>query len=382
MGAHRTSDRGRVPLGAGALRVLIVSKPFVNLAYRQKLRELATLGVDVTAVSPPEWREAGSVQRLEAGDDDSYDLRVLPMRFNGHFHYHWYAGLPELLDDVRPTLVHIDEEPYNLATFLAARAARRRGISSIFFTWQNLLRRFPPPVADMERAVYRWSSLALAGSVDASEVLRTKGYSRPISVVPQFGVDPERFHPGGGPAGPFTVGYFNRLIPAKAPLETLRAFASLPADSRLLIVGDGPLRDDVLSLAWQLGVADRVELRSRVPSFEVPDLMRGAGVVVLPSLTTPTWKEQFGRVLIETMACGVPVVGSDSGEIPHVIGDAGLVTPEGDVDALGAALRRLHDDAALRADLGCRGRERVLQHFTHRRIAEATVRSYETALGG
>ena len=73
-----------------------------------------------------------------------------------------------------------------------------------------------------------------------------------------------------------------------------------------------------------------------MPSTEVPAVLRALDVLVLPSLTTPSWKEQFGRVLQEAMACAIPVVGSDSGEIPHVIGDAGLVTPEGDA----AALRR------------------------------------------
>ena len=77
--------------------------------------------------------------------------------------------------------------------------------------------------------------------------------------------------------------------------------------------------------------------------------------LALPSLTRPNWKEQFGRVLVEAMACQVPVVGSDSGEIPNLVGDAGLIVPEGDAAALAAALRRLRDDAVLRASLGWPG---------------------------
>jgi glycosyltransferase involved in cell wall biosynthesis len=103
-------------------------------------------------------------------------------------------------------------------------------------------------------------------------------------------------------------------------------------------------------------------------------------VLALPSLTTTSWKEQFGRVLQEAMACGIPVVGSDSGEIPHVIGDAGLVTPEGDAAALRDALRRLMDDAHLRHDLGHRGRARVLERFTHARVAAATVEVYRRVM--
>ena len=104
--------------------------------------------------------------------------------------------------------------------------------------------------------------------------------------------------------------------------------------------------------------------------------------MALPSLTRKNWKEQFGRVLIEAMACEMPVIGSDSGEIPNVIGDAGLVTPEGDAQALAAALARLGADPALRADLARRGRQRVLDRFTQEQVARRTAALYQEVLSG
>ena len=112
----------------------------------------------------------------------------------------------------------------------------------------------------------------------------------------------------------------------------------------------------------------------------MPDLLRSLSVVILPSLTSASWKEQFGRVLIEAMSCGVPVIGSDSGEIPNVIGDAGLIVPEGDAGALAGAIRAIYTDEALRADLSRRGRERVLQCFTHAHVAALTKDAYAEAL--
>ena len=365
------------------MKVLLVSKAFVSLMYRRKLDELVGLGVEVVAVTPSEWKDGASAQKLEIDSKAySYDLRVLPVRFNGHFHYHRYAGLSRLMDEVRPDIVHMDEEPYNVATFLGVLAARRRAIPSLFFTWQNLVRRYPPPFADIERAVYRWSSLGIAGSAEAADVLRRKGYLGGVAVAPQFGVDPDLFFPGSAPSAPFTVGYFNRLVPAKAPLQSLQAFARLPADTRMIVVGDGPMKPDVLETVDRLGLGNRVSVMSRVPSTEMPTLMRSVQAVVLPSVSTPGWKEQFGRVLIEAMACGVPAIGSDSGEIPQVVGDAGLIVHEGDVDALAGAMRRIHDDDQCRAELGRRGRRRVLEHFTHRRVAEATLRAYVRVLKG
>jgi len=100
----------------------------------------------------------------------------------------------------------------------------------------------------------------------------------------------------------------------------------------------------------------------------------------LPSLTRPNWKEQFGRVLIEAMACGVPVIGSDSGEIPNVIGDAGLIFPEGDIVALRDSIARMLADPERRARYAEAGRQRVLAEFTQAQIAAATVRVYREIL--
>lgn len=362
------------------MKAMVVSKAFVNGMYRRKLDELVRLGVEVVAVSPPVWKEAGACQPLEKRGDERYDLRVLSMRFNGHFHVHYYPGLARLLSSVRPDVVHIDEEPYNVATFLGIAAARRERAASLFFTWQNLVRWYPPPFRDMERAVYRWSTMGIAGSEDARHVLEAKGYSGPIAIIPQFGVDPDLFAPGSKPNGPFTVGYFNRLIPGKAPILSLEAFSRLPADSRLRIVGDGSMRGEVEATVDALHLQSRVTVQPRVLSSRIPDLIRSLDVLILPSVTTPKWKEQFGRVLIEAMACGVPVIGSTSGEIPRVIGDAGILVPEGDVNALAAALQNVYDDADLRSQLSARGRQRVLNQFTHRRIAEKTLKAYREAL--
>jgi glycosyltransferase involved in cell wall biosynthesis len=362
------------------VRALLVSKAFVVSEYRRKLTELARLGVEVTAVSPPAWPEGGRDRTLEPADGEDYRLIVSPIRWNGHFHLHYYPRLRAILHEVHPDLVHVDEEPYNLATFLAVRASYRQGTPSLFFTWQNIRRNYPPPYRQLERSVYRMARRAIAGSDQALAVLRAKGYAGPVSVVPQFGVDPDVFYPGEGKNEPFTVGFLNRFVPAKDPMLALRAFGALPDDARLVMVGEGPLRPAVEAAVASGGLSPRVAVRDRVRSAQVPDIMRSLDVAILPSRTTPTWKEQFGRVLIEAMACGVPVVATDSGEIPRVVANAGIVVPEGDAEALGGALLALYRDADLRKHLGRLGRERVLAHFTHARIAELTLQAYREAL--
>ncbi len=213
-------------------------------------------------------------------------------------------------------------------------------------------------------------------------MLRRKGFRKPVAVIPQFGVDPELFQPRPAPkgGGPFVVGYVGRLVESKGLLDLLPAVAGLAGDWRLELVGAGPLRDEIERRSAALGIADRVGISSEVPSTEVPRVLQGFDVLVLPSRSTPSWVEQFGRVLVEAMACGVPVVGSTSGEIPNVIGDAGLVFPEGDVEALRGALARLAASPEVGLSLGEVGRRRVLERYTQARIAEATYRVYQEML--
>jgi glycosyltransferase involved in cell wall biosynthesis len=277
----------------------------------------------------------------------------------------------------------MDEEPYNLATYLGLAAAARQSIPALFFTWQNLYRRYPPPFVWLEQANYRRAALALAGNADAAAVLRRKGYAGPLTVIPQFGVDPALFTPcapAAPPAETLCIGYAGGLLREKGVDLLLDACAGLRGAWRLHIVGEGDAGPALQAQARDLGIEGRVTIGARLPSDQMPLFYRGLDAFVLPSRTTPTWAEQFGRVLIEAMACGVPVVGSASGEIPNVIGDAGLIFPEGDAAGLRACLQRLVDEPSLRVELAACGRTRVLEHYTMTHIAQATLDAYQNIL--
>ena len=299
---------------------------------------------------------------------------------NGSYHLFVWPRLGRVLREIRPDLVHIDEEPYNLATAHGTWHARRVGARSLFFAWQNLLRPYPPPFSWFERSVYAHSAFAIAGSRDALGVLRAKGYCGPGAVIPQFGVDPSLFSPATSPPpGPPVIGFISRLVEEKGIFVLLDALHGLGGNWRLHVIGTGPVEDIARQRAKDLGFGDRVTWERGVRSTEVPDRLRTFTVLVQPSLTRRHWKEQFGRTVMEAMACGVPVIGSDSAEIPNVLGDAGVVVPEGNADALQAALARVLAEPELRCELARRGRARVLECFTHARIAEQTLAAYRTA---
>ena len=367
------------------MRVLMISKACLVGSYQSKLEEIARFpDVELMVAVPPSWREGGRVTRLERAHTAGYELVVEPITFNGSFHMHFYPRLGRRLRTFAPDVVHVDEEPYNLATFHAMRLAKSAGARVLWFTWQNLNRRYPLPFRLIESYNMRRADYAVAGSAGAAAVWRQKGYAGPLAVIPQFGVAPEVFAPRPDrrdSSRGFAIGYVGRLVPEKGVDLLLQAVAEMNGVWRLAVVGAGPERNRLETLAHCLGLADRVSFEGRIPSLRMPSFYRELDVLVLPSRSQPNWIEQFGRVLIEAMASGVAVVGSDCGEIPQVMGDAGLIFAEGDAGALRDCLVRVMRDPGLWEDLVQRGRARVLARFTQEQVAARTVVVYREMCG-
>lgn len=366
------------------MRVALISKTFVFDAAQRQLEQIARQpGIELTLITPPEWHsDDGRVLPFVRRYTSGYAVRELPVHFNGRYHFYVYRGLRRALKEIAPDLVHIDEEPYNPAGAQAQRAADRLGARTIFIALQNIYRKYPPPYSLLEQYNYRHTAHIVACNEAAGKVLRQKGYCGPLSVFAVYGVDPDLYQPVARSADrdTFVIGYLGRVVMYKGLGVLIEALAGLPAGCRLRLVGSGPDEAALRRLAQERGVAERVEFAPAVAATEVPRVLAAMDALALPSLTQPNWMEQFGRVLIEAMACGVPVVGSDSGEIPHVIGDAGLTAPEGDVDALRAALLRLYEEPETWARLARVGRERILAQYTQEQMARRMVDVYKQAM--
>lgn len=371
------------------MRILMISKACLVGAYQRKLEEIARFpDVELVVVVPSLWRDDSRSIQLERAHTEGYDLVVETVLFNSSFHFHFYPHLGRQLHAYHPDLVHIDEEPYNIATAHALWLSKRIGARALWFSWQNLSRRYPLPFRLLETYNLRRADFAIAGSEGAAAVWRKKGYAGPMAVIPQFGVDPELFSPrelsqrermslrrdaGRG----FNIGYVGRLVPGKGVDLLVEALGGLPGAWRLHVVGNGPEADRLKAQTRRLGRGHRITFEGWLPSLRMPAFYRDLDVLVLPSRSQPNWIEQFGRVLIEAMACGIPVIGSDCGEIPTVIGDGGLVFAENNVEELRSCLVRLMNDISLWTHLARRGRARVLAHYTQERIAAQTVAVYQ-----
>lgn len=357
------------------MRLAIISHTYVVGASRGKVDELAKHdGIDLLLVVPQRWksRDTNHIIEVDPPMSEHYQtviVRAWPIGF-GSLATYAPVKLFMLLRQFRPNLIYVEEEPWSLAALELCLLSAILRTRLVFFTWDNLGSRLLPPQRLIRRWVLRRADGAVAGNEEAKRLLFRNQVQKPVTVIPQLGIDPVLFSPTQ-PIGPnyrFVVGYVGRLVTEKGLLVLLEAIARVKG-AYVVILGHGPLEAQLISRARVLGLDGRLELCQGVPHAEVPMYMRRMSVLVLPSLTTAEWKEQFGHVLIEAMACGIPVIGTDSGAIPEVIGHAGMVVKEGDVDDLATALRRMKDDPQRRDTLRRLGQEKVKEEYTNEVVA-------------
>ncbi len=378
--------------GTRTLRVLVVAHNAVGASNRRRLEMLAEApGLEVALLSPRTWFEEGRQIDIAAPQTARFLWRTgRTLATNNTTRYVYLHGLFELVRGFRPDVLDVHEEPFSFSALqaLLARDWLAPRAALVFYSAVNVHRRWRMPYRAIEKLLLARADGAYAPNAEVPEILRAKGLRSEAATIP-LGVDVERFATGprlplddrlGGAQRPY-VGFLGRLEPVKGIDGLLEAAARMRQSGTIVIAGEGSERARLAASVRDRGLSDRVRFLPVIPFDEVPSFMRALDVLVLPSVTIlPLHKEQFGRVLAEAMAAGVPVVGSSSGAIPEVIGDAGLVVPERDPAALAAALDRLACDAALRADLAARGRRRASEQFGWPVVVQRTVAVYETAL--
>ena len=268
----------------------------------------------------------------------------------------------------RPDIVHCEQEQEGLmaAQVALARFLFARRAPLILYSWQNILRKRSLPVLAICRYALHAAQHILCASTGAENVLRVQGYKGGTTVAPMFGIDTRYFHRQPDKRAAWRtqhqfsddvclIGYAGRLVPEKGISVLLYAVAKTQR-TRLVIVGSGPEEGGLRQLAQDLNLGERCLFQQNVLYDQVAGVLSALDVLVLPSRTTNHWKEQFGRVLTEAMACETAVVGSDSGAIPEVIGAAGRIFPEGDSATLATILQELADHPAHRMTLAQQGK--------------------------
>jgi glycosyltransferase involved in cell wall biosynthesis len=370
---------------AAERRRVVFMSGYHHPAQHRKVEFLADApGYDVLHLTFPHSGLADGVHPSASGNAQ-YRTRTVPVSWlgavgNPHRVVHRSVGLR--LGRFKPHLIHCEHEQESL---LAAQTAlARRWLCPktplILYSNQNVLRPRSLPVRLVCAYTLRAAQHIQCSNSGAVEVLQRQGFAGSTSVVPLFGVDTRVFYPRPAEAQRAAlklkgcaVGYVGRLVPEKGLSTLLEALARTEPHVQALLIGDGPEKPKLQEQARQLGLARRTHFLPAVAYAAVADYMNALDVLVLPSKSQTHWKEQFGRVLVEAMACRVAVVGSDSGAIPEVVGDAGRIFPEGDSTALAGILRELAAQPEARQALAARGYARAQARYTVERLAAQMV---------
>ncbi len=389
------------------MRILVVSHTYIVDINRQKFKILANLepGIEVTIVVPQRWKPGGvQNQIIETQFCQSGSFKVVPISNfsqNNQGLLTFGTDIIKVLHEFRPQIIQVEQGSKSLAyaQLILLNKLLNLKAKNIFFTWWNLPYQLKWPASALEDCNLQHTDGIIAGNLDGAKILHQQGYAGAIEVMPQLGVDETLFYRTSKDADlsrkfgiqptDFVVGYVGRFVEEKGLLTLAAALAGLKKHPwKWLLVGQGKLRSQIAEKSLEWGISDRIIWVESVSHEDVPPYINLMDCLVLPSqtsykfktLTTVGWKEQFGHVLIEAMACKIPVIGSDCGEIPHVIGDAGLVFPEGNAEALGECLQQLMERPELVADLGKRGYNRVMNNYTNKGLAEELLEFYKELL--
>ena len=322
---------------------------------------------DITCVGPSSW--PGDLRPLTfEGEEKKERLQAVgvPVSFPFKVQIFNYqkSAVARLLQEGWDG-AYLWQEPYCRATLILTRHLRSLKIPYVFFTNQNITKKYPWPFSSWEREVVKNANGWIACGKTIFDAQTQRGFYKNGIILP-FAVNTELFMPAAqkdkeklwkswGVCGP-VIGYVGRLTPEKGIRTILKILETLnPACwGGMVFFGSGPLEHEIKNWALIHGWQDKVVVRL-VKHSAMPLELPGLDVLIAPSQTTTTWREQFGRMLIEAMASGVPVISSDSGEIPHTVGNAGLIIPESDVAGFAKAVANILESSQLQDDLRGKG---------------------------
>ena len=377
-------DESPAPPVPTRLRVLFVSHAYVVGVNQGKLAAIAQ-HAKVGLLAPKTWQSKGWNRAIALETPypsiETYPSNILFSGRGGAYLYNPFR-IWQVLRQFRPNILQAEVEVFSLCALELAIWSRLTKIPLVIFGWENMDRKLflRQWIRDF---VLKTAPLIIIGNRDGKDILKKWNYQGLIEVMPQIGVDEQMFTPKIAEAtsqSEINIGFLGRIVPEKGIDLLIKAAEQLKQQGlsfKLTICGSGPTKPLLQQQAEQINVADSIVWRDAVPHDQVPQEIGKFDILVLPSRSVNTWKEQFGHVLIEAMAIGIPTVGSTCGEIPNVIDHPELVFEEGNVEELAAILSRLIRDEAFRQATGEYCLNRAHQCYTHERIAKRSVALWE-----
>lgn len=326
------------------MKLLVIYHSGLAEDIKNIFREYVRQGIDLTVIVP---QIHGPLVWGEHHQKEAFTYIPLKLKAGYNIVKLFFA-----IKKAKPDAIHVFDEYHNFALFqtvLCRNILYGRKVPVFCLAFQNIESFYKSPplvfkslVQFLKRALLKIAYPAIisfhnryldgvvaAGNSEVIRHIRNVGGQMPIEKI-FWGVNFKAFYAKdkaaarnalGIPRDMKLVGYVGKIIKAKGVDTALKAVASLPG-YHLALLGFGEYKEEraqMESLVDSLKIRDRVHFYDGVPSKNLVDYYNAFDVLVVPSITTPQWKEQYGRVLVEGMAAHVPIVASSSGSIPEVL---------------------------------------------------------------
>jgi glycosyltransferase involved in cell wall biosynthesis len=271
-------------------------------------------------------------------------------------------------------------------TYQAVMAKQKFGKKIIALAWENIPFAYEEDeqMKTMKDRNRMFVDIFVAVTERAKEALLLEGVPEEKIIVIPMGVDVNRLSPDNDERERLrkelgikdkenVVLFAGRLVWEKGIYDLLHASKLIEKESvtdnakiKFIVIGEGPESQGSIHRVQEMGIG---QMFTFYPSHNMFDILKAADIFVMPSISTKTWQEQFGVILIQAMACGLPVISTLTGSIPEVVDDAGILVQPNDPRELSASIMKLLLDNNLRKELGTRGRKRAVETFNSEKTA-------------
>ena len=391
-----------------SINLVIISHAYVYSPYRKKIEELAKYkDLNITLITPEFGLEGGGQKVYTAPyQGKSYKHIILSGYFTGKLNFFIFKNLKKTLNEINPDIIMLEEEywtqvaaqvTYVTKKFLPQTKLILLSQENICHIWKKegkslyqkfryqsfhflekfiipkldaLVFQFPEVWQDFEQRMLDLKFKGIKGTfpqlgVDYNRFAKPANIKNLNSIREKLNLDPDTF----------VYGYIGRITKEKGIEDIIYALAGWDKpNTKVLIIGNGDTEylEELNQLIRKLNLNYIISIHPAIPFDDIPTYFQILDISILLSHTTPIWKEQFGRVLVESMAAGTPVIGSDSGAIPLVIGKTGYIVMEKDILSIREALIEAYSNSVKYTKLSKAGQKRAEENFSYTAIAEQT----------
>ena len=371
------------------MRILVLSHALINPIAQARWRKMANVGKNHIQLVVPKrwvvlWFGKKNINNISDEQGDLFSIKTAKTTSDWNFSFYFFRGLRKVISDFKPDVIYPTHESNQTIQMVLLHRFFFRRSKLLFFTMSQHVRTAPPLSFHPRHLIgFCWRRLAwwlLCNGTNGAichypaikDQLRKEGYKKPILIQTQIGVDETIFKPDANERinirsklglNGFIVGFVGRVISDKGIWDIADAISQISYDVGLLIVGDGPDLDKLCDIATEGGWRERLHLQGEVPLIEVANIMQAMDCLFLGSRDTDGWVDTFPNVVAQAMSVGIPVIGSQSGAIPFLLGGRGLLYKQGDIDEILSHINNLYIDESLGIKIGSSLRERALSEF-------------------